>query len=46
LAVQIQGADHRNICKFTSAESQKYKPVQNALQQIFDGIETSADASM
>lgn len=39
LAVQIPGANHRNICRFAAADSQKYKIVQNALQQMFAKID-------
>ncbi|KUJ15344.1 uncharacterized protein LY89DRAFT_783508 [Mollisia scopiformis] len=40
VAVPIQGADHRNICKFGSSDSQKYRPVYNALQLIVDMLKT------
>lgn len=46
LAVQIPGADHRNICKFAAADSQKYKIVHNALQQMFAKIDAYDIACM
>ncbi|KAI9743212.1 MAG: hypothetical protein M1818_003058 [Claussenomyces sp. TS43310] len=45
LAMQIPGADHRNICKFSGADTQKYKIVQDALQKIFAKIEKCNVAS-
>ncbi|KAI1392648.1 uncharacterized protein F4822DRAFT_425851 [Hypoxylon trugodes] len=34
VAIPIQGADHRNLCRFGNEESQKYRPVKNALYDM------------
>ncbi|KAH9229489.1 hypothetical protein K456DRAFT_745022 [Colletotrichum gloeosporioides 23] len=34
IPLPVQGANHREICKFDSAESQKYKPVRRALEEM------------
>lgn len=36
VATPIQGSNHRDICKFSSDGSQKYKPVKNALRDIIE----------
>ena len=36
IAVPVDNADHRSICKFDSAESQKYLPVWRAIKKIVD----------
>ncbi|KAN0098199.1 hypothetical protein V8E51_013862 [Hyaloscypha variabilis] len=39
VSVPIHGANHRDICKFEYPESQRYKPVRNALQMIISKLE-------
>jgi len=46
LAIPIQGANHRNICKFESLESQKYRPVHNALHMALTKIQEDSNACM
>lgn len=46
LPVPIQGANHRNICKFETSESQKYRPVYNALQAMFFKVTEIDDTCM
>jgi len=46
IAIPVQGADHRSICKFEAADSQKYKPIYNAFHLIGKRIETSNSLRM
>ncbi|KAH7380996.1 hypothetical protein BKA64DRAFT_584580, partial [Cadophora sp. MPI-SDFR-AT-0126] len=46
LAVPIQGADHRDICRFESDESQKYRVVRNALEMVITRATEVDSASM
>jgi hypothetical protein len=41
IAVPVQGADRRSICKFEAADSQKYKPIYNESRLIGKRLETS-----
>ncbi|KIX03635.1 uncharacterized protein Z518_07188 [Rhinocladiella mackenziei CBS 650.93] len=46
LAVPISGADHRNICKFDRQDSQKYRPVANALAAMSELLATLEPSSI
>jgi len=46
IAVPVQGANHRTICKFDDAEKQKYKPVHDALHSLFKKLEPFDDNRM
>lgn len=35
-AVGIGSADHRDVCKFDDASSQKYLPVKNAIEELVE----------
>jgi hypothetical protein len=34
VAIGIAGSDHRSMCKFGDFDSQKYKPVWNAIEEL------------
>jgi hypothetical protein len=34
IAIGVAGANHKSICKFSDFNSQKYKPVWNATEEL------------
>ena len=46
IAIGVAGANHKSICKFSSADSQKYLPVWRAIKNLVDSALVDPAASM
>lgn len=46
IAMPIQGSNHRDICKFSSIESQRYQPVRTALKGMIERSKLDEALSM
>ena len=46
IAVGVAGANHKSICKFSRANSQKYLPVWRAIKNLIDSALVDPTACM
>ena len=46
MAVGVAGANHKTLCKFSRADSQKYLPVWRAIKSLVDSALVDSNSGM